>query len=978
MADLDLLNFQGFLDYEGLEYYDGKSKASMDAKVSTETIRAKKAESDLDTKKIDKTTVATSSTLGLVKSGTDITVDSSGNVSVNDDSHNHVISNVDGLQSTLDAKAPIASPTLTGTPKAPTASAGTNTTQIATTAFVQTAIGNLINSAPESANTLKELSDLIEEHQDVTDALNEAIGKKAASSDLTSHTGNTTVHITSTERTNWNDANSKKHSHSNKTVLDNTTASYTTAEQTKLSGIATGAEVNQNAFSNVTVGSTTISADSKTDTLTLVAGSNVTITPDATNDKVTIAATNTTYSAATQSAQGLMSAADKKKLDGIASGANAITVDSALSSTSTNPVQNKVINSALAGKANSSHGNHVPATETANNAKFLRNDNTWQTVTPANIGAATSGHTHTTLPYSSSVTTSDAVDGFLEANALKSVIWQNTSGVGVSNGIILSGGYTNTNYGFQIAIDDDPTYFMALRQKGTDGWKAWKKIPMGDGTNASGTWGIGISGNAATATTATKLGTDAGSATQPVYFSGGKPVATTYTLGASVPSGAKFTDTVYTHPTSSGNKHIPSGGSSGQILRWSADGTAVWGNDSNTTYGVVSTTADGLAPKRDGSTTKFLRADGTWATPPDTNTTYSQATSSALGLVKIGYSASGKNYAVQLDSNGKMYVNVPWTDNNTTYSNMTGATSSADGKAGLVPAPASGKQTSFLRGDGTWVVPTNTTYSNMTAATSSAAGKAGLVPAPTAGAQAKFLRGDGTWQTPTNTTYSAATTSSAGLMSAADKTKLDSIATGANKYSLPTASSSTLGGVKTTSTVTSTSGLTACPIISGVPYYKDTNTTYSAATTSANGLMTSAMVTKLNGIATGATKNSVTTSLASTSTTNALAASAGKSLQDQITALNSDLADITYSKIWTETVTTDNRGAFNIGVKFRDAAPSSKDSYLLIAKPLETSANIVTTSNSSNSICYCTYRDYDNQPIANTTVSFVFIIFIKK
>lgn len=50
--------------------------------------------------------VATSSALGLVKSGTDITVDSSGNVSVNDDSHNHVISNVDGLQSALDGKAP--------------------------------------------------------------------------------------------------------------------------------------------------------------------------------------------------------------------------------------------------------------------------------------------------------------------------------------------------------------------------------------------------------------------------------------------------------------------------------------------------------------------------------------------------------------------------------------------------------------------------------------------------------------------------------------------------------------------------------------------------------------------------------------------------------------------------------------------------------------------------------------------------------
>lgn len=62
-----------------------------------------------------------------------------------------------------------------------------------------------------------------------------------------------------------------------------------------------------------------------------------------------------THSAATTSSAGLMSAEDKTKLDGIATGANKTTVDSALSSTSTNPVQNKVINSALAGKAASNH-----------------------------------------------------------------------------------------------------------------------------------------------------------------------------------------------------------------------------------------------------------------------------------------------------------------------------------------------------------------------------------------------------------------------------------------------------------------------------------------------------------------------------------------------------------------------------------------------------------------------------------------------
>lgn len=61
------------------------------------------------------------------------------------------------------------------------------------------------------------------------------------------------------------------------------------------------------------------------------------------------------HNAATTSASGFMSSTDKSKLDGIATGANKTVVDSSLSSTSTNPVQNKVINSALAGKAASSH-----------------------------------------------------------------------------------------------------------------------------------------------------------------------------------------------------------------------------------------------------------------------------------------------------------------------------------------------------------------------------------------------------------------------------------------------------------------------------------------------------------------------------------------------------------------------------------------------------------------------------------------------
>lgn len=69
-----------------------------------------------------------------------------------------------------------------------------------------------------------------------------------------------------------------------------------TSDKSKLDGIASGAEVNQNAFSNVVVGSTTIAADSKTDTLTLTAGSNITLTPNTTNDSITISASGSSYS----------------------------------------------------------------------------------------------------------------------------------------------------------------------------------------------------------------------------------------------------------------------------------------------------------------------------------------------------------------------------------------------------------------------------------------------------------------------------------------------------------------------------------------------------------------------------------------------------------------------------------------------------------------------------------------------------------
>lgn len=233
--------------------------------------------------------------------------------------------------------------------------------------------------------------------------------------------------------------------------------------------------------------------------------------------------------------------------------------------------------------------------------------------------------------------------------------------------------------------------------------------------------------------------------------------------------------------------------------------------DNNTTYNEATADTLGLVKigyASNGKNYAVLLANGKmYVNVPwtDNNTTYSQATSDNLGLVKIGYSANGKNYPVELDSSGKMYVNVPWTDTNTTYgvvgangstglvkngstvtnasgytacpivdgipyykdtnttyANMKAATASAAGAAGLVPAPAAGKQSSFLRGDGTWVVPTNTTY-GLASTTAN-----GLLRQLN-GSTSSFMRGDGTWATPPNTTYAVANESTNGLMAAADK-----------------------------------------------------------------------------------------------------------------------------------------------------------------------------------------------------------------
>lgn len=231
----------------------------------------------------------------------------------------------------------------------------------------------------------------------------------------------------------------------------------------------------------------------------------------------------------------------------------------------------------------------------------------------------------------------------------------------------------------------------------------------------------------------------------------------------------------------------------------------------------------------------------------DNNTTYNEATADTLGLVKIGYVSNGKNYAVLL-ANGKMYVNVPWTDSNTTYTQAT------SDNLGLVKIGYSANGKNYpvaLDGNGKMYVnvpwtDTNTTYTNMGAASASASGKAGLVPAPAAGAQAKYLRGDGTWQTPPNTTYSnmgGATSSaagSAGLVPAPAAGKQASFLRGDGTWVVPTNTTYGLASTTANGLLRQLNGSTSSFMRGDGTWATPPNTTYAVANESTNGLMAAA------------------------------------------------------------------------------------------------------------------------------------------
>lgn len=109
----------------------------------------------------------------------------------------------------------------------------------------------------------------------------------------------------------------------------------------------------------------------------------------------------------------------------------------------------------------------------------------------------------------------------------------------------------------------------------------------------------------------------------------------------------------YIHPTTSGNKHIPAGGASGQILRWGSDGTAVWGADNNTTYSVVGANGSTGLVKNGSSVTNvsgYTTCPIIGGVPYYKDTTYTlpTATGSILGGVKTGANITNSSGTISI------------------------------------------------------------------------------------------------------------------------------------------------------------------------------------------------------------------------------------------------------------------------------------------------------------------------------------------
>lgn len=457
------------------------------------------------------------------------------------------------------------------------------------------------------------------------------------------------------------------HSHTNFDIINSTTASFTSELLSKLNGISAGAEVNQNAFSKITVGATTIEADSKTDTLTLV-GSNVTITPDATNDKITIG-----VASGTTSAKGIVQL-----------------TDSTSSTSTTTAATPKSVKSAY---------------DLANTAKTAAANA--QSTADSKVGSVSlaSGTNNGTLKLTVNGTATDNI----AVKGLGSAAYTNTSayataaqGIKADNAMPKAGG----TFTGAVTLNADPSTALGAATKQYVDSQITSKIAASDAMVFKGTLGSNGTVTAVPTTGVVKgdtykvitAGTWAGSSCKVgdllIALNSGSIEANT-TNWAYVPSGDEATTSIKYSTTT---QNLTTSAKTGTITL--AEG-ATKQVDTSISAGSTSTKLPTSA-----AVASFVEGKG-YATNAFKNVKVGSTTVEADSNADTLTVEAGTNVTIAADAtNDKITISAK----DTTYSTFKGATSSSNGSAGLVPAPTSGNQSKYLRADGTWEIPTDTKY----------------------------------------------------------------------------------------------------------------------------------------------------------------------------------------------------------------------------------------------------------------------------
>ena len=437
---------------------------------------------------------------------------------------------------------------------------------------------------------------------------------------------------------------------------------------------------------------------------------------------------DTTYSNATTSLDGLLSSEDKTKLDGIASGATRVLVDSSITESSSNPVRSSVIYSALAGK--------VPTSRTVNgkalseNITLTAND---VNAIPSSSKGANNGVAE--LDSSGKVPSSqlpsyidDVIEGYLSGGKFYKESEHTTAIVGETGKIYvnLSDGKT---YRWSGSAYVEISASLALGEtsstayRGDRGAIAYNHSQTAHApSNAERNIIVGIKKNGSTVS----IGSDR-------------------TVNITVPtkvseltndSGYKTTDNNTTYTLEKNENTITLTGS---------DGSKSNVTDANTTYSVASTSANGLMSASDKAKLDGIASGANKYTHPSYTTRSS-------GLYKITVDSTGHVSATSAVSKEDITaLGIPGQDTNTTYT------------LGSFGITATAVEINKLDG--------------LTATTA----ELNYVDGVTSNIQTQ-LNG----KSPTSHSHSAATTSVNGFMSSSDKSKLDGIASGANNYVHPT------------------------------------------------------------------------------------------------------------------------------------------------------------------------------------------------